>query len=83
MLSKHPEVEQKLYEEIIRVLGTSDSITIDKIEKLTYLDNVIKETMRLYPPVAITSRISVKDDTLSGHHIPAGVRILILCLIFS
>jgi len=78
LLSQHPQVEEKVIEEINTILGERTDFTMEEVEKLTYLDHVIKETMRVYPPVPIVTRKAVNDDTLAGYHIPAGTKI-VLC----
>jgi len=76
LLSQHPEVEAKLAEEVKVFKGRTD-FTIEELEKLPYLENVIKETLRLYPPAPITIRIAINDDNIGGYHIPAGSKVLI------
>ncbi len=68
LLAKHPEIQQKVLQEILRVEeATSDPI--QQIGKLEYTKAVIDEAMRLYPPAWITDRENLKDDTLAGYHI--------------
>jgi len=73
-LSLHPEVEAKVYDEINSVC---EKFTIEEIEKLKYLDNVINETFRMYPPVNGVWRIALKDDIISGYKIPKGTWVLV------
>ncbi|XP_045765855.1 cytochrome P450 4d2-like [Maniola jurtina] len=60
MLANHPEVQDKVYQEIKEVLGDSER-SLDNLAKLKYLDAVVKETMRLYPPAPVTVRRCNKD----------------------
>eukprot|EP00002_Diphylleia_rotans_P035766 TRINITY_DN7838_c0_g1_i2.p1 TRINITY_DN7838_c0_g1~~TRINITY_DN7838_c0_g1_i2.p1 ORF type:complete len:446 (-),score=88.44 TRINITY_DN7838_c0_g1_i2:238-1575(-) len=69
-VSLHPQVRDKIHEEIDRVLGDSDP-TSEKLEELKYLKNVLNETLRLHPSVPIDVRTSVKEDVLpNGYYIP-------------
>lgn len=59
LISRHPIVQEKLYEEIVYNLGKENetkSITLADLNKLKYMENVIKETLRLYPSVPTISR---------------------------
>ena len=71
LLSQHPEVEQRVHEEIDRVLGDRP-VRFEDVPQLTYARAVIDETLRLYPPVHIFSREAIADDEISGQRVPAG-----------
>ncbi|XP_038210435.1 cytochrome P450 4g15-like [Zerene cesonia] len=72
MLSKHPDVQEKVYEEIRKVIGEKNRlIEASDLANLKYLEAVIKETLRLYPPVPIFVRAVHKDITL-----PSGVTLV-------
>jgi cytochrome P450 len=76
LLSKHPSVERKLHAEIQSVLG--DRLpTADDVRKLVYTDQVLKESMRLYPPAWTTGRETLEDIELSGYKIPKGAQLLL------
>jgi cytochrome P450 len=55
-------VQTKLREELLTV--DTDNPTMDQLNALPYLDMVIRESLRVHPPVPATSRISMKDDIL-------------------
>lgn len=66
MIAHHQDVQKKLYDEIIEHdWSEKDSIDIHQYNKLKYLDNVIKESLRLYPAVPFIGRV-LGEDTLIG-----------------
>ncbi|NMO19233.1 cytochrome P450 [Pyxidicoccus fallax] len=75
-LSQHPEVEARMHAELDAVPGDAPP-TLDDLRKLPYTLRVIKEVMRLYPPVTMYPRDAVADDELAGMHIPAGARVML------
>ncbi|KAL6303021.1 cytochrome P450 [Sparassis latifolia] len=60
-LARHPEIQQKLHEEIRQF---SCDFDYDDIQQLNYLDAVIKEGLRLHPAAAMTERVALKDDVI-------------------
>lgn len=61
-LSKDPEIQKKLREELLAV--QNDNPSMDELNSLPYLDAVVRETLRVHSPVPNSSRIAVKDDIL-------------------
>ncbi|KAK2463019.1 hypothetical protein APHAL10511_004674 [Amanita phalloides] len=61
-LAKNREIQAKLRQELFTV--DTYEPTADQLNALTYLDMVIRETLRLYPPFKVNSRVSMEDDTL-------------------
>jgi cytochrome P450 len=51
-------------------------LTSAQIKQMEYLDCVLKETARLYPPIHLGSRIAASDLSFRGYRIPAGTRVL-------
>ena len=80
-LAKNPAVEEKLFEEVSRVLQ-GRPVGFDDLKNLTYTRQVIDETMRIYPPAWIIGRKNIVDDEIGGYKIPAGTNCLIptICL---
>ncbi|CAI7621188.1 unnamed protein product [Penicillium manginii] len=67
LLAKHPEIYNKLRSHIITHFGSDDQanrITFERLNSCKYLQFVMKEVLRLYPPIAINSRKATKDTTL-------------------
>ena len=75
LLSKHPQVQIKLLTELNTVLGDR-SPTFADIPNLSYTNMVIKEAMRLYPPVPLILRKAARDCELGGYFIPAQTVLL-------
>uniref|UniRef100_A0A4W4EW62 Cytochrome P450, family 46, subfamily A, polypeptide 1, tandem duplicate 3 n=1 Tax=Electrophorus electricus TaxID=8005 RepID=A0A4W4EW62_ELEEL len=76
-LGRHPEILKRTKEEVDEVLGTRRDVLYEDLGKLTYLTQVLKETLRLYPPAVGTSRWIHEDTVISGFKIPAGCSILV------
>jgi cytochrome P450 len=76
LVARSPQWSAALEEEIDRVTGGA-SISAEHIDKLVLVQQVIKESIRLYPPVPMMSRQAIADTTLEGHAIRAGTSILI------
>ncbi len=70
LLSEHPAVREKLLAELHTVLA-SRAPTVDDLPQLPYLDWVISESMRLYPPAWTQGRCAIEPFELEGYHFPA------------
>lgn len=75
LLGNHPEIQAKAQAEIEAVLGDADP-TPETVMQLPYLEQIINETLRLYPPAHLGSRTATADLEFNGYHIPAGTRVL-------
>ncbi|ELZ28063.1 cytochrome P450 [Halogeometricum pallidum JCM 14848] len=73
-LARHPGAEAKLIAELDEVLdGRTPEMT--DLPELTYTEQVVKESMRLYPPVPGIVREPVKPDVVGGYEIPPGATV--------
>lgn len=72
LLGRHPDIQQKVRDEVKDVLGDNPPTAAQLIGELPYTTAVLKETMRLYPAAPITGRRAVEDTTIGGYDIPAG-----------
>jgi cytochrome P450 len=70
LLAKHPEVRDRLHQEVDALGGRSP--TMDDLPALDLTRRVLEESMRLYPPAWIVERQAVGDDEIGGVHLPAG-----------
>jgi cytochrome P450 len=66
LLSKHPEVETRLHEELDSVLGSRRPEFSD-VAQLRYTEMVLAESMRLYPPAWAIGRLATVDCELGGY----------------
>uniref|UniRef100_A0A182QU57 Cytochrome P450 n=1 Tax=Anopheles farauti TaxID=69004 RepID=A0A182QU57_9DIPT len=66
-LAKNPDIQERLREEINRAIEDNDGkVTYDVVMNIQYLDNVINETLRKYPPVESLTRVPLRDYTIPG-----------------
>ncbi|KAI0648480.1 cytochrome P450 [Trametes meyenii] len=68
LLALHPDIQQKLREELTHArddgTGKLRDLDYDEVMELPYLDAICRETLRLYPPVRVLVRIVQKDGIL-------------------
>ena len=69
-LLKHPDVLKKAYEEVDRVLGPDINArpTYQQVTQLTYITQVLKEALRLWPPAPAYGIAPLKDETIGGQY---------------
>ena len=69
-LLKHPEVLKKAYEEVDRVLGpdTDARPTYQQVTQLTYVTQILKEALRLWPPAPAYGIAPLNDETIGGKY---------------
>lgn len=71
-LSGHPEVVQRLREEILAQVGTASAPTYADLKNMRYLQAILKETLRLYPAIPFNMRVALSDTTLPSGGGPSG-----------
>ena len=75
LLAGHPAAEEALLAEAVRCLDDSAAPDQATLADMTYTQQLLEETLRLYPPVWIFSRRSVESDELGGFDIDPGTDI--------
>ncbi|RZC35055.1 cytochrome P450 4C1, partial [Asbolus verrucosus] len=81
MIGMHPSVQNKVYEEVFHILGEDDrSVTAEDLLRMVYLEQVIKETLRLFPVAAVIGRFMDKNIDIGSHTIPEGCDCLVSIL---
>ncbi|KAF7403884.1 hypothetical protein HZH68_006678 [Vespula germanica] len=64
-LAVHPEIQDKLYQEINEVLlRTNGEITYEELSKMEYMEMIMNETLRKYPPAIFLDRVCVKQTVI-------------------
>lgn len=79
MLVANQMVQQRVFEELQQVFGKNfeTPITYGSLNELKYMEMVIKETLRIFPPVPFTGRLLTGDTVVSGVTVPAGTNVII------
>ena len=75
LLSQNPEAEAKLHEELDRALAGRVP-SIEDIPQLKYVESVLAESMRLFPPAWAAGRMATEPHEVGGYEIPAGSTVL-------
>jgi cytochrome P450 len=64
-LTQAPDVQTKLREELLSV--STETPSMEELSALPYLDSVVRETLRVHPPIPFTVRVAMKDDVVPLH----------------
>ena len=76
LLSQYPQVRIKLQNEIRSVLAGREP-TADDLSRIPYLDWVLDESMRLYPPAWLQMRFVAKESEIDGVKLPVGTLLIL------
>jgi cytochrome P450 len=75
LLGENPAAEERLHEELRAVLAGRPAEVSD-LEKLPYLNAVVHESLRLYPPAYMMARMNVETVNVGGYEIPPRTTLL-------
>ncbi|KAL7125423.1 hypothetical protein ABFS83_14G116300 [Erythranthe nasuta] len=76
-LMKSPQDLKKVQQELAEVVGFDRKVNESDLEKLPYFKCIIKETLRLHPPIPLLLHETASEATINGYVIPAGARVMI------
>ena len=77
LLGSHPQWMAQMKKEVDAVLtSASEPPTAEQLNRLQITDQVIKEALRLYPPIHVGNRFAKEDVNLQGYRLPAGTRLM-------
>ena len=75
-VSQRPDMEKNLHTEVDRVLDRSNPESRD-VAQLAYTQRLLTESLRMYPPGWLLSRVTTQDTILGGKFLPAGSSVLL------
>ncbi|CAL9775009.1 unnamed protein product [Musa acuminata subsp. burmannicoides] len=78
LLLNHPEALKKVHDEIETHVGHQRLVIDSDLPQLRYLNNVIRETLRLFPPgPLLVPRESTMECSIGGFHVPRGTMLIV------
>ncbi|KAL6264444.1 hypothetical protein P5V15_004553 [Pogonomyrmex californicus] len=81
MLANFPEIQEKVYKEMLDIYGmetpNTTPVKYDDIQRMHYLDCVVKETLRIFPTVPLIGRKLMEDLKIGDHILPKGIDVVI------
>jgi cytochrome P450 len=77
LLALHPEIQEELRRDLQSRRSEAGEISLAALEQSELLDQVIDESMRLYPPAAVTAREAVGLDVIHGYRIEPETTVII------
>ncbi|XP_078382584.1 cytochrome P450 4c3-like isoform X2 [Oculina patagonica] len=76
LLGRHPNIQQRVYEEVQTFFdGCPETLTVEDLKEFRYLECVLKEAQRIFPPVPFYSRTTTEDCLLGGYITPKGTTV--------
>ncbi|KAL8116188.1 hypothetical protein AgCh_022617 [Apium graveolens] len=78
LLLNNRRVLEKVQDELEKHVGRDRQVNLSDVKNLTYMQAIVKETLRLYPATPLNPpREATEDCTVAGFHIPAGTRLFV------
>ncbi len=75
LLAQHRDVRQRFHQELHAVLGDRQP-TAEDAKALELTERIVKESMRVYPPVWVIGREAVQDVEIGGYHVKRGTQLI-------
>ncbi|MDC7996416.1 cytochrome P450 [Gilvibacter sediminis] len=75
LLARHPEALKKVREEAVRLSSSGEDI-MSMLKGATYIQQVLQESMRLYPPAYFIDRVNYEEDQLGAYRLPKDSTVL-------
>lgn len=77
VLATRPDLQEKVYADIIKYAPDDKTILLEQADQMEYLWAFMNETLRLYSPLGLISRVTHKEENFKGYTIPAGTNLRI------
>jgi cytochrome P450 len=72
-LSNYPTIQERIYQEVVKIVGPDTVPTLEDLDKLEYMDCFINEILRLHTPIKVlTTRVAIEDVPYNNQLIPKG-----------
>ncbi|XP_078382577.1 cytochrome P450 4C1-like isoform X1 [Oculina patagonica] len=76
LLARHPTIQQQAREEVDNFFETRpETLTVEDLKELRYLECIIKEAQRIFPSVTYIARMTSEDCQLDGYLVPKGTTV--------
>ncbi len=75
LVAGHPDVEARILDEAAEHVPTVSAVSAESVNGMQFTQQVLEETLRLYPPVWLFTRRACEDDELDNYDVPSGTDI--------
>ena len=79
LIGSHPDIQERIYDELGTVFGDDKNrpASMEDLRQLHYLEQVIKESLRLFPSVPMYARVTTEECQIDGYIIPKGTQVAV------
>ncbi len=74
LLSQYPELRERLHAEVD---GLGRRVTAEDLDRMPFVQNVVDESLRLFPPAYVLPRICIEDVEIGGYRIPKDAELVL------
>ncbi|MBZ9729565.1 cytochrome P450 [Salegentibacter sp. JZCK2] len=78
LLARNPEAQEKIFSEVEETKNKTQDL-MEFVRSCSFTQNVIEESMRLYPPAYFIDRVNIEEDNFNGFKLPENSSILFSC----
>ncbi|TDN95597.1 hypothetical protein DET49_101196 [Salegentibacter sp. 24] len=78
LLARHPTIQEKIFSEVKKAKNETQDL-MEFVRSCGYTQQVIEESLRLYPPAYFIDRVNIEEDNFNGYKVPKNSSILFSC----